>query len=51
MFVSGRVPNFFSVETLLLQSVSFIFPDRYKLFSIGKIILPLLQYLYAILPS
>ena len=38
MFVSGRGPNVFSVETLLLQSVSFIFPDCYKLFSIGKII-------------
>ena len=41
MFVSWRGPNFFSFETLLvllLKSVSFIFPDCYKLFSIGKII-------------
>ena len=51
MFVSGKGPNFFSVETMLLQSVSFIIPDRYKLFSIGKIILPVLKYFYAILPS
>ena len=37
-FRAGRGPNVFSVETVLLQSVSFIFPDCYKLFSIGKII-------------